>query len=125
MLIPVYVVTNFIAKAARSDAQREVSFPIDVEWDDFRDRMCANLDVDPKGAELGYKLSSAKQKEPVTALSSDEQFRAVIDRLVQHNQHPNTRHERMIIVSNLSQVRASKVINLSHRAYQILSQSLP
>ena len=68
---PFHIAASMSTKTIR----KEFSFETDILWDDFYSRWCANLDLDPKTAELGYQISG--QEGPRTlpsAISSAEEF---------------------------------------------------
>ena len=48
---PFHIAASMSTKTIR----KEFSFETDILWDDFYSRWCANLDLDPKTAELGYR----------------------------------------------------------------------
>lgn len=101
------VVFTFLTTIHRSDANRDVLFDVTVEWRNFYDRVCAQLDIDPKCACIGYKYSNARQRDIPTELQSAEQLRVIADRIVKHNKHPNTCHALSLHIYNIAaKVRA-------------------
>ena len=62
--------------------QKQFSFESDIPYEDIRSRACANLDLDPANAELGYKITGLDRRKVLPAsLSSRDDFLGAMDRI--------------------------------------------
>lgn len=57
-----------------------VRFPTNVPFDDFFARVCANMDLDPALAALGYKFPGDRVRDPAHRLSNADELRQAMDR---------------------------------------------
>ena len=68
-------------QAANASATRTVRhFPIDIEWRNFFDRICAIMEISPVHAELAYKFSTELKRDLPHRISNEEEFRLAIAR---------------------------------------------
>jgi hypothetical protein len=77
-LSAVYRIT---ASMSMKTIRKEFSLETDIAWADFLSRCCANLDLDPRTAELGYRISGQGPRTVPAAISSVEEFGIAMTRI--------------------------------------------
>ncbi|KAJ8582876.1 hypothetical protein M405DRAFT_846184 [Rhizopogon salebrosus TDB-379] len=58
----------------------QMRLPLDITFEDFFSRVCAKMDLDPSGAQLGYKFSTDRVRDDPNQLSSELQLREAMER---------------------------------------------
>lgn len=56
-----------------------ISVPLDISFNDFFDRVCAQMDLHPGNTRIGYKYPRDRVRDPPHQLSNDEELRQALD----------------------------------------------
>lgn len=62
--------------------RRELRIPSDLIFADFYSRMCANMDLDPNNAFIGYKFHTDRVKDAPRQLSSELDYQPMMQEMV-------------------------------------------
>lgn len=62
--------------------RRELHLPSNLAFADFYSRICANMDIQPKDASVGYKYHNDKAKDPPRQLSDVNEYNAMMNEMV-------------------------------------------
>ncbi|EDR13469.1 uncharacterized protein LACBIDRAFT_322428 [Laccaria bicolor S238N-H82] len=77
-----------------------VRLPTDLPWNDFFDRICANMDLIPANAVLGYKFSGDRISDPPNRLANAEDHVQAMARATEKIKRARTR-EVVLEIHNL------------------------
>ena len=58
--------------------QTPLRLKIDLPFQDFFSRVCANMDLDPLQAQIGYKFSGDRKMDPPFRLATEDELRAAM-----------------------------------------------
>ncbi|THU85208.1 hypothetical protein K435DRAFT_869535 [Dendrothele bispora CBS 962.96] len=87
-------IDNFIVVIETDVQRKEITLNSDIPYEDFRSRICANLDVSPETAELGYRYGKLNSTEGVrskyTLLADAQAFRQLVSNVVETNERART-----------------------------------
>lgn len=62
--------------------RRELHIPSDLTFADFYSRMCANMDLNPSEASVGYKFHTDHARDPPRELSSESDYLPMMQEMV-------------------------------------------
>lgn len=62
--------------------RRELRIPSDLVFADFFSRVCANMDVKPEDASIGYKYHNDRARDPPRQLSDESEYAAMMTEMV-------------------------------------------
>jgi len=62
--------------------RRELRIPSDLIFADFYSRMCAQMDLNPDGASIGYKFHTDRMKDAPRQLSNESEYQAMMQEMV-------------------------------------------
>lgn len=62
--------------------RRELRIPSDLIFADFYSRMCANMDLNPGEASIGYKFHTDRAKDVPRELNNESEYQAMIQEMV-------------------------------------------
>ena len=61
---------------------RELRIPSDLTFADFFSRVCANMDIKPEDASIGYKYHNDRARDPPRQLGSEDEYVAMMGEMV-------------------------------------------
>lgn len=107
--------------------QKQFSFESDIPYIDLRSRACANLDLDPADAELGYKITGLSGlKASPSALACEEDFANAMARIGGMISRARTKEYGIKIVNLVSSISFYGVISSNpHLCYRKLPRKIP
>lgn len=62
--------------------RRELRIPSDLIFADFFSRVCANMDLNPEEASIGYKYHNDRARDPPRQLSNENEYTAMMAEMV-------------------------------------------
>jgi hypothetical protein len=77
-----------------------VRLPTNIIFDDFFERICANMDIQPANAVLGYKFSGDRVSDPANRLANAEDLIQAMSRATDKIKRARTR-EVILEIHNL------------------------
>jgi hypothetical protein len=80
---------------------RDIKFPIDISYQDFLDRICAAMDVDPNTTQLGWKSNDEPKRSPAHQLSTQTEMRDAFQKLLNMMRNPRRYKEVVMEVIHL------------------------
>jgi hypothetical protein len=105
---------------------RDIKFPIDIPYHDFRDHVIASMSLDPATAALGWKTSDQGKCAAARELNNHFDMENAFSTVLNIQDNPRRRREIVLeivhLVSLSSTEKLNNLINHSHRT-QHLSKS--
>ena len=84
--------------------RRELRISSDLIFADFYSRMCANMDLDPSGASIGYKFHTDRAKDVPHQLNNESEYLAMMQEMVRKVLAARTRNP-VLFLHNLVRSR--------------------
>lgn len=97
-------------------ARRELRVPSDLLFSDFFSRVCANMDLDPSEAQIGYKFHNDRAKDAPRELSKESDYLAMMQEMNRKILCARTRNP-VLFLHNLVRASLSLQCYLSDRIF--------
>ena len=99
--------------------RRELRIPSDIIFADFYSRMCANMDLNPDEALIGYKFHTDRAKDAPRQLSNEAEYLAMMQEMIRRILAARTRNP-VLFLHNL--VRPYVLGQKHHYSHTALAQ---
>ena len=80
---------------------RDISFPIDIPYGDFRDRIVATMTIDPRTAQLGWKTSNEGERAAAHELQDHSALENAFKAILTIQDNPHRRKEIFLKIVHL------------------------
>ena len=84
--------------------RRELRVPSDLVFGDFFSRVCANMNIDPNEAVIGYKFNTDWAKDPPRQLNNESDYQGMMQEMVRRILASRTRNP-VLLLHNLVGLR--------------------
>ena len=92
-------------------ATKDIEINVDITFQDFISRMCANMDLDPTTAQIGWKTLDDAQRMPARQLASDDDLKNAFRDLLKLKNNPRRKKEVVMLVIHLVSLQVSNILN--------------